>query len=179
MTDGGTSVVPFNEYIGVLGRWFRVILTVVVAGAVVGATLLLLQPTVFVSESFVQVRPIVTRNDDPNLDTTRQVDTDTEVAVARSQRVAERARALRQAADHLGVTDLAAAEVAEQASTMEIDPELVQQDMDELAVRAVDETSILAFRATTDDGDQAQALAQSTAVAYLEFRRDAATAGNA
>lgn len=179
MTDGGTSVVPMNEYIGVVSRWSRVILTVVVAGAALGAALLLVQPTVYVSESFVQVRPIVTRNDDPNLDTTRQVDTDTEVAVARSQRVAERARALRQAADHLGVADLASVEVAEQASIVELDHDLVQQDMEMLSVRAVGDTSIIAFKGTADSGDDAQALAQSTAVAYLEFRRDAATAGNA
>lgn len=178
MTDGGTSVVPVNEYIGVLTRWFRVILTVVVAGAVLGAILLALRPGLYVSESFVQVRPSVVRNDDPNLDITRQVDTETEVAVATSERVAERAQVLRDAAELLGTDDFASAEVAKQADLLPIDPAPVQAGMDDLSVRASGDTSIIVFTASTDDAEAAQALAQSTAVAYLQFRQDTVLNGN-
>ncbi len=178
MTDGGTSVVPVNEYIGVVTRWIRVILTVVVAGAVLGAILLALRPGLYVSESFVQVRPIVVRNDDPNLDVTRQIDTETEVAVARSERVAERAQLLRDAAGVLGTDDFGSAEVAEQATLLPIDTDLVQAGMDDVAVRIAGDTSIIVFTASTDDADEAQALAQSTAVAYLQFRQESVSAGN-
>lgn len=178
MTDGGTSVVPVNEYIGVVTRWFRVILTVIVAGAVLGAILLALRPGLYVSESFVQVRPIVVRNDDPNLDITRQIDTETEVAVAKSERVAEQAQLLRDAARVLGTDDFASAEVAEQAALLPIDTDLVEAGMEDLSVRASGDTSIIVFTAATDDAEEAQALAQSTAVAYLRFRQDSVLAGN-
>ena len=97
MPDSGGSVVQLNEYAGVLKRGSRLIGASVLVGAVLGTLLLVVQPRSYVAEARVQVRPIVADSDDPNLDLGRQIDMDTEIGIARSQRVAEQALALRTA----------------------------------------------------------------------------------
>lgn len=177
MADSGSSVVSVNEYTGVLVRWIRVILGVVTLGAVAGGMLMFAQSEQYVTTATVQIRPIVSQSDDPNLDTGRQIDTATEVAIAQSQRVAERALALRSAAEQLGVDDLTAPDVVDAASTTVVDAEEARQALELLTVKTVSDSHILAFTATTANATKAQTLAQSTALAYLDFRFNEATAG--
>ncbi len=177
MTDSGDGVVSLNEYTGVIRRWFRTIVGVVFIGAIAGTLLLVSQPTRYSAEALVQIRPIVSQSDDPNLDTSRQIEPATEVAIATSQRVAEWAMALRMVAD-TSITELTSSEVAEAASTMVVDAKEVRASMGRLSVRTLSDSQILAFTAEASDALQAQTLAQSSAVAYLEFRNQAATAGN-
>lgn len=177
MADSGSSVVSVNEYTGVLIRWIRVIVGVVALGAIAGALLSQVQGGRYATEAVVQIRPIVTQSDDPNLDTNRQVDPETELAVARSQRVAERALALRTAADRLGVADLSSPDVAQVASTTLVDSEDARRALENLTVSAVSDSHILTFQASSTSADDAWALAQSSAVSYLDFRREAATSG--
>ncbi|MCP3992957.1 MAG: hypothetical protein GY724_28100 [Actinomycetia bacterium] len=183
MTDSGNGVVSLNEYTGVIRRWFLVIVGVVAVGAVTGTLLLASQPTRYAAEALVQIRPIVSQSDDPNLDTSRQIEPATEVAIANSQRVAEWALALRLAADQglavdASVADFASVEIAEAASTIVVDGAEARAAMKQLSVRILSDSQILAFTAEASDAGQAQALAQSSAVAYLEFRNQAVTAGN-
>ena len=182
MTDSGSGVVSLNEYTGVLRRWFRSIVGVVALGAVAGTLLLVIQPSRYTTEALVQIRPIVSQSDDPNLDTSRQIEPATEVAVANSQRVAEWALALRMAADQqvaddASEVDFTSTEIAETASTLAVDADEVRSAMERLSVRAISDSQILAFSAEASDAEAAQVLAQSSAVAYLEFRNQAATAG--
>ncbi|MEM7341622.1 MAG: polysaccharide biosynthesis tyrosine autokinase [Actinomycetota bacterium] len=174
MAESGGSVVQLNEYAGVLKRGARLIGGVVLAGAVVGTLLLVVQPRSYVAEARVQVRPIVADSDDPNLDLGRQIDMDTEGVIARSQRVAERALALRGAADELGVDDLAATEVAASADGLEADQGAVRAAMAQTSVETVRDSTVLAFTAEAASASRAQAVAQSTAVAYLAFRSEQA-----
>ncbi len=184
MTDGTAvpTVVPVTEYTGVLRRWGRVILTVVVAGAALGGLLLALRPAVYVSEALVQIRPVVARNDDPDPDLGRLIDPATEVAVARSQRVAEQAHARRLAAADLGAP-LDAPEVvamaADLVATDAVDADDVRLDMEQVSVRTLGDTDIITFEARAGDADRSQALAQSTALSYLTFRREAAESSTA
>jgi capsular exopolysaccharide synthesis family protein len=184
MTDSGSGVVSLNEYTAVLRRWFRLIVGVVALGAIAGTLLLAVQPSRYTTEALVQIRPIVSQSDDPNLDTSRQIEPATEVAVANSQRVAEWALALRMAAEQqasadTSEVDFTTPEIAELASTMSVDVDEVRSAMTRLSIRAISDSQILAFRAEAADAEAAQALAQSSAVAYLEFRNQAATAGTA
>lgn len=179
MSDGSSSVVRLSEYSRVLRRGARVIAGVAVIGAMVGTALVASQPRRYETVATVEVRPIVSRQDDPNLDLSRQVDPETEVAIARSLRVAERALALRAAATELGRTDLESVEVAELAATLVPAPEVARTDMAGLEVTVVDDSTILKFHATAADARGAQLLAQSSALAYLAFRQEEATAGAA
>ncbi len=182
MTEGGNSVISLTEYTGVLRRWSRVIVFVVVAGALLGGALLTLQSPEYVTRALVQIRPIVAQNDDPNLDVNRQINTDTEVAIAGSQRVAERALALRMASAQLDVVELDQPEVAAAAAALladgEVDGLIARQALKQLTVSFVSDAQILSFSATASNGEDARALAQSSAVAYLAFRQEAATVGN-
>lgn len=178
MNEGGNAVVSITEYTGVLKRWLLVIVALVLVGAVVGAVLLSAGGGLFRSEAFVQVRPIVSQSDDPNLDSSRQINAETEEAIAGSQRVAELALALRSAAADLETDDLASSEVIAAARTISIDPAEARDAVDALEVSVVSDSQILAFAATAGRAEVARDLAQSTAVAYLEFRRERATAGN-
>jgi capsular exopolysaccharide synthesis family protein len=155
-----------------------VILTITALGAAVGTLLVLVQPGRYTADAMVQVRPILSRSDDVNLDTARKIDVETEVAIAGSQRVAERALALRSAADILGTADLGSADVLAEAAEVEIDRAQARTAAEKLEVSVVSDSQILLFEGSADDAEQAQALAQSTAVAYLDFRRDEATSGS-
>jgi capsular exopolysaccharide synthesis family protein len=178
MADGGSSVVTVTEYTGVVRRWFRVVIGVVLLGALLGTGLVLLQPGTYVSQARVQIRPVTSLGDDPNLDTSRLIDPETEVAIAGSQRVAERALALRTAAGQLGIADLSSPDVQLAAAEIEVDPVEAVSALERLAVAAVDEAHILELEASGADPAHAQALAQSTALAYLAFRREEAVVGN-
>lgn len=177
MTDGATSVVTMNEYAGVLKRSVRLIVAVVVVGAVSGAAMLATQTRQYVTHALVEVRPIVSRHDDPNLDTSRQVNPETEVVIARSLRVAERALALRTAANQLAQDDLRSAEVLAAAALVPANPDQARLALANLQVSIVGDSHILNFEASGPNATVAQALAQSSALAYLQFRRDEATAG--
>lgn len=179
MADGSSSVVRLSEFSGVLRRWARVIAGVSVLGAMVGTALVASQPRRFETEATVEVRPIVSRQDDPNLDLSRQVDPETEVAIARSLRVAERALALRQVATRLGTDDLRADAVVRGAATEEIDTDEARSALADLEVTAVDDSTILKFHAASSVATDARYLAQSTALAYLAFRQEEATSGAA
>lgn len=179
MTDGSSSVVTLSEFSGVLRRGVRVIAGVAVIGAMVGTGLVASQPRRYETVATVEVRPIVSRQDDPNLDLSRQVDPETEVAIARSLRVAERALALRQAAARVLDAELGADVVSAAAATETVDTEEARRALGDLEVTAVDDSTILKFHAASDDPAVARDLAQSSALAYLSFRRDEATAGAA
>ena len=178
MAEGGSSVVSIAEYTGVLARWARVILTVAGLGAVGGMLLVVAFPGQFTTEATVQIRPILDRSDEPSLDTGRQIDVDTEVAIAGSQRVAERALALRTAAERLATTDLGSVDVAEAAFDAEVDPSAARAAAEQVEVSVLADSHILVFEAAAAEADDARALAQSTAVAYLAFRHDEATSGS-
>ena len=182
MTDGGSSVVSITEYTGVLRRWQRVILLVTIVGAVLGTVLLFGRSSEYRAQAVVQVRPIVSQSDDPNLDTSRQINAETEEAIAGSQRVAERALSLRVAAEELGSpdgsrADLGSVDVMEAAMLVAVDSDQARQAADRLTVTVLSGSQILSFEAVGAEPEAARALAQSSAVAYLEFRRDQATAG--
>lgn len=179
MTEGSNSVVTLSELTAVVRRGSRVVVAAVVVGGLAGTALLAARPGRYATEALVEVRPIVSRQDDPNLDTARQINPGTEVGIAGSQRVAERALALRTAAQALGVTDFASLEVASAAAKAPADPDGAQLALANLTVSIVADSNILSFQAATDDPEQARAEAQSSAVAYLEFRRAEASAGAA
>lgn len=178
MADGGNSVVSISEYTGVLSRWAWVILTVSAAGAVIGGALLLASPGAYIADATVQVRPILRPGDEPNLDSTRQINVDTEVAIAGSQRVAERALTIRRAADQIDTLDLGSADVLAIADELEADPAEARDAADRLDVAVRADSQILVFEASAGEPAEAQALAQSSAIAYLDFRRREATVGN-
>lgn len=179
MSDGSSSVVRLSEFSGVLRRGARVIAGVAVIGAMVGTALVASQPRRYETVATVEVRPIVSRQDDPNLDLSRQVDPETEVAIARSLRVAERALALRQAAAKVLNPDLRADVVTAAAALETVDSEEARRALADLEVTAVDDSTILKFHAAADDPAVARDLAQSSALAYLTFRQEEATAGAA
>lgn len=179
MSDGSSSVVRLSEYSRVLRRGARVIAGVAVIGAMVGTALVASQPRRYETEATVEVRPIVSRQDDPNLDLARQVDPETEVAIARSLRVAERALALRQAAATVRNPDLGADVVTAAAAVETVDREEARRALADLEVTTVDDSTILKFHAAAADPAVARDLAQSSALAYLSFRQEEATAGAA
>ena len=177
MTGAGSSVISMSEYTGVLKRWRGLVVALTLCGALLGSVLIMLQPGAYVSRAIVQVRPIVVQSDDPNLDATRQVSPETEVEVARSERVAERALALRLAADQLEIDDLASEDVRLAAKAIPVDDADVRSDRQSVTVSVVSDTEILAFEAAGDSPAEARDLAQSFAIAYLDFRRDEAISG--
>ncbi len=192
MTEGVSSVGPstdargvvaIEDYVGALRRGWRVVLAGTIAGAIVGIGLVGLVTGGYTSEVLIQVRPIVSQSDDPNLDTGRFVSPETEEAIATSERVAERALALRQASADLGNPDVAAPDVVAAAQDIiadgSIDPISARASIKLLEVSVAPDSQILALRATAGDPGLARVVAQSTAVAYLEFRRDQATAEGA
>ncbi len=178
MAESGNAVVSISEYAGVLSRWSRVLIAVTVLGVVLGSLLVIASPDTYSAEARVQVRPILRPGDEPNLDTARQIDIDTEVAIAGSQRVAERALTLRDAAAQLGVTDVVGSDVFTTADSIVPDANDARAAMDRLDVSVAGDSQILVLSATADDPADAYALAQSTALAYLEFRRIQATSGS-
>ncbi|MFV0257220.1 MAG: hypothetical protein ACK5PP_02060 [Acidimicrobiales bacterium] len=171
MTDSGTPVVSVTDYSGVVKRWFWILAIAAILGAVVGALAMRLQSTMYVSEAVVQITPL-TAEIDQAADVSRQISMETELAVAGSERVAERASALRTAATELDAENYSSLEVSQEADTVEVDPASVATALEQLVVSAPDDSQILVFTATTDTADSAEALAQSSAVAYLDFRND-------
>ncbi|MEM8922996.1 MAG: polysaccharide biosynthesis tyrosine autokinase [Actinomycetota bacterium] len=155
--------------------------------------LVLARPSAYVSEALVEIRPIVTRNDDPNLDTARQIDAATEVVVARSQRVAEQALYRRRDGNFdpapwntdtgrfdQGADDPEAAgfDDDEEALAFDDTDDEVRAAMRQVSVTMKGDTTILSFSATAGGGQKARDLAQSTALAYLDFRRTSAESAN-
>ncbi|MDH3678806.1 MAG: polysaccharide biosynthesis tyrosine autokinase [Acidimicrobiia bacterium] len=167
-----------TEYTGVVRRWRGALAVIAALGAVIGTVLVALDRGTYTAEAVVQVRPIVSQSDEPNLDSNRQISAETEEAVAGSQRVAERALGLRVAAEQLGTTDLASSEVIDAARGIAVGPEEARRSSERLEVSILPDSQILVLTATGDDPETVSALAQSSAVAYLEFRRDEATIGN-
>jgi uncharacterized protein involved in exopolysaccharide biosynthesis len=90
----GDSVTNISEYYSIIRRWWMVITIAAAVGLVVGTLVLSFQRDEYQSEAQVEVRPLVSSGDDPNLDVSRQVNPDTEQAIAGSQRVVERALAI-------------------------------------------------------------------------------------
>jgi len=170
MSDGGRSVVAVGDYTKIMKKYAKVVVLFVVVGAVLGVVLIGLQTARYTSSSTVQVTPIVTRSDDPNLDTGRQVDTETELLVAGSQRVAERAWALRTAAQDFGNPVYGSDQLKDAADSVVIDIDAVVADLEYLEVTLHHDSQAIMFVATHRDAAKAQAIAQSSAVAYLEHR---------
>lgn len=165
------GVVDVSEYASVLRRWWRTIAIAAVLGAVLGLLAMQLQNRQYETSAKVEVRPLISAGDSPNLDVGRQVNTDTERAIANSQRVTERALALIQARDRLGDADLNDPEVWEIANDLEISSEESSRVSPQIVVTAGFGTQILDFTAVAARPERARDLAQASALAYLEFRR--------
>lgn len=166
----GDAVVDVSEYTSVLRRWWPVILGAALVGAVLGFLALRLQSSEYQAEARVEVRPLVSAGDDPNLDTQRLINTDTERAIANSQRVTERALALIEVRDEMGLT-LDAPEVEAAAAEIAIDPETARDVGEQIDVSVNFDSNILIFAASGENPERTQDLAQATALAYLDFRR--------
>ncbi len=175
MADG-ESVVDVSEYTSVLRRWWPVIVGAVVIGAVLGFFVLQLQTRVYEATAKVEVRPLVTEGDNPNIDAQRQINTDTERAIGQSQRVTERALALIQARDDLGATTFDDPAVTEAAAGISIDPDVARSVGEQIEVTVNFDSNILLFTASGGEAERSRDLAQAAAEAYLDFRRDAGLA---
>lgn len=170
MADGD-SVVDVSEYTSVLRRWWPVILGAVAVGAVLGFLVLRLQTRVFEASAKVEVRPLVIAGDSPDLDAARQINTDTERAIAQSQRVTERALALIEARDELGATDFDDPAVIEASNAIVIDPDVAREVSDQIEVTVNFDSNILVFTASGGKAERSRDLAQASAEAYLDYRR--------
>ena len=144
----GDGVVDVSEYASALRRWWPYIAIAAAIGLVLGAIAGGLQNAQYESEAIVEVRPLVTNSDDPDLDVNRRVNTATEQAIAGSQRVAERALALIDAAEALGTNDYDTEEVEAAADALLAEGSTPESDE---ATRAVIE-QIEAYRAAGADG---------------------------
>ncbi len=168
------SIVSITSYVDAIRRRWAIVAALVIFGALLGFVLLSSQQRVFVAESRVQVRPIVSQSSDPNLDVARQIDIESEVRVASSQRVAEWALALVDQGEGLNSETFNEAEVraaaAEVVASGQLDREGAQSQLAQLEVEVAGDSNILSFTASANDPERARAIAQSTAVAYLEFR---------
>jgi capsular exopolysaccharide synthesis family protein len=119
----------------------------------------------------VEVRPLVSAGDSPNLDAQRQINMDTERVIAESQRVTERALALIAARDAAGSDSLGSQEVEAAAAAISIDPDTAREVSDQIVVTVDFDSQILDFTASAADAPRARDLAQAAATAYLDFRR--------
>lgn len=174
----GDGVVDVSEYASALRRWWPYIAIAAAVGLVLGAIAGGLQNAQYESQAIVEVRPLVTNSDDPDLDVNRRVNTSTEQAIAGSQRVAERALALIDAAEALGTDEFdteeveaAADAILAEGSTPEGD-EATRVVIEQVEVSTTDDSQIIEITASADSPERAQAIAQSMAHAYLDFRRD-------
>gem|GEM_PF-4939593 len=167
-----SSVVNVSEYTAPIRRWFLVILIASLLGALIGFFLFQTRSTAYVAEAQVQVRPLVSQSIDSSVDVDRQINTTTEEAVASSQRVAERAINIVAVANEKGdpknYTDQ---EVLDEAITKKANVKEVQQLLENVEVEVIDDSQILVVKATDNDPEKAQELAQSVAVAYIDFRK--------
>ena len=180
----GESVVNFSEYTDAITRRWLVVVATAIAGAVLGFLLLSTRGAAFESVSRVEVRPLLSEGDAPNLDVGRQVNTTTERAIAGSQRVAERAEQLLAASRDLGIDDLddpavEAASISENYLLTDAEKQKISKDRDFVEISVPNDTEILEFTASAGTASRAQERAQSTAHAYLDFRRDNGLSGTA
>lgn len=171
------AVIDVSEYSSAIRRWWTLIAGVTAAGFVLGLLLLAFRDGEFEAEAQVEVRPLVIAGDDPNLDASRQVNLETEQVIASSQRVVERALALLQVATAENPTDplsldLDDPELELAALALEIDPDTAREVAEQIEVKAPSDSQILVFTASGAKAERAQQLAQATAHAYLDFRRD-------
>ncbi|MEZ5342936.1 MAG: hypothetical protein R2706_16280 [Acidimicrobiales bacterium] len=171
----GHSVVDVSEYTSALKRWWPMILVTGLAGAIAGLMLIKTQASVYESVARVEVRALVSAGDDPNLDVSRQVSMATEETIAGSQRVAERAAALRAAATELGVASLDDPAVTELASTITVDTDVVSNLQSTVEVESKFDSQILVFTASAQQAKRAQEKAESMAYAYIDFREEYAS----
>jgi len=177
MSNDGSSVVSLTEYTSVLRRWLPAIIIVSLIGAALGAVALWTRPVSYATEAIVQIRPILSQNDDPNLDAGRQISVESEIAIASSQRVAEKAVALRSIT--AATDDPAYGDPNVWAQTTSVTPENAEvlAALDRITVEALDKAEILRFTAEAKTAVEARNLANSTAHAYLSFRRDSTAVG--
>lgn len=173
----GEAVVDVSEYTSALKRWWPLIAVASIVGLVLGSILIGLQGSSYEAIATVEVRPLVTQGDDPNLDVSRQVNTTTERAIASSQRVAERALALLEAADQVGTDDLDDPDVEALAATLVVDTEIARNIVEDVSISIPADSQILEITVSADSAGRSQDLAQSMAHAYLDFRRDEGLAG--
>lgn len=166
------NVVSVSEYTSALRRYLPVILGVALVGCALGALVTQLRSGTFDTEARVEVRPLLASGDDPNLDITRQVNTTNERLIASSQRVTERGMALLRAADELGIDDLDNPEVEALASASEIDLEDVLLAEQLIEVSVPSDSQILVFSVSAGNAERARDLADASAHAYLDFRKE-------
>ncbi len=174
------SVVPMGEHSSALRRWWPVVAVLTAAGVAVGLLGISFQTRDYVAVSQVEIRPLVIAGDEPGTDANRRVNPETEQAIANSQRVVELALALLAAADEANPGDPLATDLdddAIQARALEllpqIDPAEARQVATQVSVTVPGESQILIFEVVGARPARAQQLAQATAHAYLDFRRDA------
>ncbi len=170
------GVVNISEYSTALRRFWPAILALGLAGAILGGLLLSVRGGDYIAEARVEVRPLVTAGDNPNLDTQRLVNSTNEQAIGASQRVTEQALRLLAAAESLGTTDLDDPLVVAAASDIDIDEAQVRSAQEQIEVTIPFESQILVFTASSGTPERARDLAQSVAHAYLDFRQESGEA---
>jgi len=170
MTSGSRPVVGIGEYWAAVRRWW--ILALVLAGIVGGWLVQKPQARVYEAEASVQVNPLVRQSDEPLIDAGRMVNMESEQEIAGSQRVAELALAIRELAGGSNTMVFDSSQVLDEADTNDVSSAEAAQARDQIEVDIVGGSQILSIRSEAADAESAQRLAQSTAVAYLEFRRN-------
>lgn len=178
----GDSVVNFSEYTDAVSTRWPLVIASTVVGALLGFGLLSTRGTAYESVSRVEVQPLISEGDSPNLDVARQINTTTERAIASSQRVAERAEQLIRASADLGGADFddPAVEVASVSGAYDLstaDKQRINKDREFVEISVPNDTEILEFTASAGTAIKAQERASSLAHAYLDFRRDNGLAG--
>jgi len=171
MASGSQPVVGMGEYVAAVRRWWLPITGLTIVGLIAGWAVLQSGSKTYQSEALVQVNPLVRQSDEPMVDTDRLVNIETELAIAGSQRVAEIALAARDITSQTGTDDFDSETVLAQAFQTSVERETAVDAMERLEVTVVGDSHVLLFRSQADDPDSARRLAQSTAVAFLEFRR--------
>lgn len=180
MMAGRDSVVQIGEYSSAIRRWWPVVAVLTVAGLALGFLGISFQTRDYVAVSQVQVRPLVIAGDDPVADANRRVNAETEQAIANSQRVVESALALLGAAEEASPGDPLAVDLDDpviEARALEllpqVDPALARRITKQISISVPRDSQILDFEVVGARPERAQQLAQATAHAYLDFRRDA------
>jgi capsular exopolysaccharide synthesis family protein len=168
-------VVGLDDSVNVLRRHWNLISLCALAGLTLGALSLVQRSESFVSDSLVEVRPLISQGDSPVLDAARQVNTETEQSIASSQRVVERALALIEASDDLDADDLDDPAVEDRAASITIEGDRARTIQSEIEVTFETNSLVLQIEASAATPEAAQQLAQAVAHAYLDFRIDAAT----
>ncbi len=169
------AVVGLDDSVNVLRRHWKLVSLFAAVGLALGVLSLTLRSDSYVSDSLVEVRPLISQGDSPNLDAARQVNTETEQSIASSQRVIERALALLEASEELGLADLDDAAVEERAFSLSIDGDRARTIQSQIDVTFARNSLVLQIEASAASPERAQELAQAVAHAYLDFRIDAAT----